>query len=323
LCAVARSLGADEKAVHLGEQATERSLKALSADGTLGNSRVVHFATHGLLAGETESLVKAKAEPALMLTPPSEATADDDGLLTASEVTQLKLDADWVIMSACNTAAGEKLGAEAFSGLARAFFYAGARALLVSHWYVSSKAAVSLSTGVFDALKRDPTIGKSEALRRSMLALIQSGGTNAHPANWAPFVLVGEGAATNAVPSTATAGSDAASPPPVEHATGSLPTSEAIPPPPIPSVTAAASDAASPAPVELATGSLPTSQAMPAPPAPSVTTAASDAAPPPPVAAASGVVPSSEAIPPLPISKKSFRKRRRPVSDWDWLPDLW
>ena len=193
LCAVARSLGADDKSVHLGEQATERSLKALSADGTLGTARVVHFATHGLLAGETESLVRAQAEPALVLTPPAEATEEDDGLLTASEVSQLKLDADWVIMSACNTAAGEKLGAEAFSGLARAFFYAGARALLVSHWYVSSKAAVSLTTGAFAAMRQDPAIDKSEALRRSMLALMRSDGRMAHPANWAPFVLVGEG----------------------------------------------------------------------------------------------------------------------------------
>ncbi len=56
----------------------------------------------------------------------------DDELLTASEVAQLKLDADWVVLSACNTAAGDKPGAEALSGLARGFFYAGARALLVS-----------------------------------------------------------------------------------------------------------------------------------------------------------------------------------------------
>jgi CHAT domain-containing protein len=89
-----------------------------------------------LLAGETEMVVAAKAEPALILSPPQIATEEDDGLLTASEITQLKLDADWVVLSACNTAAGGsgKPNAEAFSGLARAFFYAGARALLVSHW---------------------------------------------------------------------------------------------------------------------------------------------------------------------------------------------
>jgi CHAT domain-containing protein len=207
LCAVARTLGAETTTVHLGERATERAVKALSRDGTLANSRVVHFATHGLLARETESLTQSTAEPALMLTPPDQATDEDDGLLTASEIMQLKLDADWVIMSACNTAAGEKAGSEAFSGLARAFFMAGARALLVSHWYVSSDAAVILTTGAFNALKQDPTIGRTEALRRSMLALIARGGRNAHPANWAPFVVVGEGEASKrGSSSTATVG---------------------------------------------------------------------------------------------------------------------
>ena len=210
---MARALGTNESSAYLGERATEHGLKALSADGTLGNSRVIHFATHGLLAGETESLVQARAEPALMLTPPAEVTEDDDGLLTASEVTQLKLDADWVIMSACSTAAGEKPGAEALAGLARAFLYAGARALLVSHWYVSSKAAVSLTTGALDELKRKPAIGRSEALRRSMLAMMQAGGADAHPATWAAFALVGDGSATVAgADAVATAPTPAAEP---------------------------------------------------------------------------------------------------------------
>src|SRR6185295_17935018 len=102
----------------------------------------------------------------------------DDGLLTASEVTGLKLDADWVILSACNTAAGDA-GGEALSGLARAFFYAGARALLVSHWPVSSDAAVRLTTTAIAALEADPSIGKAEAMRRAMLAEIERGGVAA------------------------------------------------------------------------------------------------------------------------------------------------
>jgi len=159
-------------------------------------ARVVHFATHGLLASEAEMLGAAKAEPALLLTPPNQPSEEDDGLLTASEAALLKLDADWVVLSACNTAAGDgkTTGAEALSGLARAFFYAGARALLVSHWAVDSKATVSLITKAFDEIKADRRIGRAEALRRSMLALIGGGGRNAHPATWAPFVVVGEGA---------------------------------------------------------------------------------------------------------------------------------
>jgi CHAT domain-containing protein/tetratricopeptide (TPR) repeat protein len=196
LCAVAQSTGGNERAVYLGDRAREATIKALSAEGTLARARVVHFATHGLLAGETEMLAASKSEPALILTPPQTATEEDDGLLTASEIAQLKLDADWVVLSACNTAAGESNnpGAEALSGLARAFFYAGARALLVSHWAVNSEATVRLITKAFAEIKSDPKIGRAEALRRSMLALGSQGGIYAHPAIWGPFVIVGEGA---------------------------------------------------------------------------------------------------------------------------------
>jgi len=140
-------------------------------------------------------MLAANAEPALILTPPELPTERDDGLLTASEVAQLKLDADWVVLSACNTAsaAEDGEGAEALSGLARAFFYAGARAMLVSHWAVNSEATVRLVSRSFDRLAEDPRWGRAEALRRSMLALVAEGGNNSHPANWAPFVVVGEG----------------------------------------------------------------------------------------------------------------------------------
>jgi CHAT domain-containing protein len=122
---------------HLSRQnTTEENVKRLP----LADYRVVYFATHGLVAGDVEGL----GEPSLALTLPKDPSETDDGLLTASEVAQLKLNADWVVLSACNTAAGEKPGAEALSGLARAFFYAGARALLVLHWRIDSKAATRL-----------------------------------------------------------------------------------------------------------------------------------------------------------------------------------
>lgn len=194
LCAVGRSFSAPPTDIHLGARATEKSIKALSASGALQRYRVVHFATHGLLAGQTEEFAAARAEPSLLLTPPATASDEDDGLLTASEVAQLKLDSDWVVLSACNTAAGsDKVGAEALSGLARAFFYAGARAMLVSHWEVDSDSTVKIITGTFEQLAREPAIGRAEALRRSLSTMIASGGRSAHPANWAPFVVVGDG----------------------------------------------------------------------------------------------------------------------------------
>jgi len=135
-------------------------------------------------------------EPALVLSIPLNPTDTDDGLLTSSEVAQLKLNADWVVLSACNTMAGDKPGAEALSGLARSFFYAGARSLLVTHWAVDSAAATRLTTSTFDLLKSEPGIGRAEALRRAMLAYLgdTSSPRNAYPAVWGPFALIGEGA---------------------------------------------------------------------------------------------------------------------------------
>jgi CHAT domain-containing protein len=187
LKAVAQGLGAAQSDLKLGSEANEATVKR----SDLSPYRVVYFATHALVGGEIASL----AEPALALTIPAEPTELDDGLLTGSEVAQLKLNADWVVLSACNTAAGDKPGAEALSGLARAFFYAGARALLVSHWEVDSAAAVRLTTTTFEALQKDPTMGRAQALRRSMLAMIgdTSDPWNAYPYYWAPFSVVGEG----------------------------------------------------------------------------------------------------------------------------------
>jgi CHAT domain-containing protein len=193
---VAERFPKDRYDLYRDKLATETGLRKLNADGTLARYRIVHFATHGLVAGDIETMAKRQGEPALVLTPPDQpADADDDGLLTASEVAQLKLNADWVVLSACSTAAGDGANAEALSGLARAFFYAGTRALLVSHWPVYSDAAVQLTTRTFAELERDPGIGRAEAFRRAMLALMDdpSQVSNAHPAVWAPFVVVGEG----------------------------------------------------------------------------------------------------------------------------------
>jgi tetratricopeptide (TPR) repeat protein/CHAT domain-containing protein len=193
VCDVAHDLRVDPAThVYLGAAATETKIKQLSEAGILAKHKIMHFATHGAVAGE----ISNATEPGLLLTPPDKASEIDDGYLSASDIAGLKLDADWVILSACNTAAGNAKGAESLSGLARAFFYAGARSLLVSHWEVASEPTVKLITKAVSELKRDPKIGRAEALRRSMLSMINTGKDyEAHPAFWAPFVLVGEGGA--------------------------------------------------------------------------------------------------------------------------------
>lgn len=188
LNAVAKDLGVAASDIHLGGDASETTVK----HAPLSDYGIIYFATHGLVAGD----VKGLGEPSLVLSIPKQPSELDDGLLTASEVAQLKLNADWVVLSACNTIAGDRPGAEALSGLARAFFYAGARALLVSHWAVDSEAASRLAIATFDRLKADPKLGRAEALRQAMLGYLAdtSSPRNAYPALWGPFALIGEGA---------------------------------------------------------------------------------------------------------------------------------
>lgn len=190
LRAEAKILGAPPESLYLGNNASVTMVKSID----LATTRIVAFATHAGMAGELAGV----DEPALVLTPPERATESDDGLLRASQISQLKLNADFVILSACNTAASDGTpDAEGLSGLAKAFFYAGARSLLVSHWEVESAPTVKLTTGLIRAIAADPSIGRAEALRRSMLAMIDRpvDPDDIRPTAWAPFVLAGEGGA--------------------------------------------------------------------------------------------------------------------------------
>jgi CHAT domain-containing protein/tetratricopeptide (TPR) repeat protein len=187
LAAEAKLFKAGNNALLLRAAATVTAVK--KAD--LASRRVIAFATHGLLAGNV-----GVAEPGLVMTPPAHPTPEDDGLLKASEIAQLKLNADLVILSACNTASSDGTpGAEGFSGLSKAFLYAGARSLMVSNWEVVSDSTVELMTKMAEHLEENG-VGRAEALKKAELELMDDKDHPefAHPLFWAPFVLVGEGA---------------------------------------------------------------------------------------------------------------------------------
>ena len=165
----------------------------------LSDRRVIAFATHALMAGDLDGL----DQPALALSAPSISGGDEDGLLTMGEILRLKLNADWIVLSACNTGAAEGKGADAVSGLGRAFFYAGTRAVLVSMWPVETTSARKLTTGLFRYQREDKKLSRARALRKSVLELIDGPGLKddvtgkiaasyAHPLFWAPFIIVGE-----------------------------------------------------------------------------------------------------------------------------------
>jgi CHAT domain-containing protein len=196
LQAIAGALGADPaKALFLGKDANEYNVETMD----LSRSRVLAFATHGLIPDDLEGL----AQPALALTAPDVAGVPGDGLLTLEKVLRLKLDADWVVLSACNTAAGAGAGAEAFSGLGRAFFYAGTRALLLTNWPVHSASARDLIVELFQRQSANPALPRAEALRQAMMSMVDGPGfvdasgktlfAYAHPLFWAPYSIVGDG----------------------------------------------------------------------------------------------------------------------------------
>lgn len=198
LKSIALALQADpSKVLFLGKDANETAVKAMNLSGY----KIVAFATHGLVPGEIDGLT----QPALALSSPLVTGETGDGLLTMEEILALKLDADWVVLSACNTGAGSDAGAEAASGLGRAFFYAGTRALLVTNWSVHSQSARELVTDLFRRQAADIRLTRGEALREAMMALVDgrgnvddSGKTQfayAHPLFWAPYSIIGDGGA--------------------------------------------------------------------------------------------------------------------------------
>jgi len=173
---------------------------AFTADAVLHaklkHTRILHFATHALLSTD----LKCQTEPALVTSAPLNAPSAESALLTASEVTRLDLDADIVILSACNTggAAGGAAG-ESLSGLARSFFFAGARSMLVTHWDVNDQVTAYLVALAVAKAQADPTLGIAGGLALAQRKLLADAtgdlAAEAHPFYWAPLAVIGDGKA--------------------------------------------------------------------------------------------------------------------------------
>lgn len=185
IAAISNALNTKGSSLLSGADSTEKNFRALD----LAKIDLLAFATHGLMSGELEGL----DEPALVLNVADDTdNALNDGLLTASEISKLKLNSDWVILSACNTASSNGNNSSSYAGLTRAFLYAGADSLLVSHWPVRDDAAAFLTVNTVKNTQGG--MSKSKALQTAMRDLRKNPDIpNAdHPAIWAPFVLVGK-----------------------------------------------------------------------------------------------------------------------------------
>ncbi len=186
-----------------GSATDERLGAAFTAAGVQATSlqeyRILHFATHAILQTD----LACQREPALVTSAPPGSRSADGALLTASEIAGLKLDAETVLLSACNSGGpGGSAPGESLSGLARSFFYAGARSLLVTHWDVNDKVTSVLVGATLAYARQDPGAGMAVALalaQRKLLDTARAGNAAlADPYFWAPLALIGEGRAGRA-----------------------------------------------------------------------------------------------------------------------------
>jgi len=177
----------------------------------LKNYQILHFATHALLPTD----LPCQTSPAIVTSAPPGATSADQALLNTADVTGLKLDANLVLLSACNTGGGSD-GGQALSGLARSFFYAGARALMVTQWSVNDQVSAYLVADTLNRVHEGSAGGAAGSLRAAQLGIIDGAGHSlpaqlANPFFWAAFAVIGDGGAVahsqlSALSGTAAAG---------------------------------------------------------------------------------------------------------------------
>jgi CHAT domain-containing protein len=184
--AIGATLNASDDSVIRGQAASRsRVMKE-----NLSDVRVVEFATHGLLPGELPGMLRA----GLALAYEGQGLADS--VLTIDDIVGLRLDADWVILSACNTGFASGAGGDSMSALARGFFAAGTRTVMATQWAVESQSAKELTVGVFKTLGADTKISKADALATTQRAMISGkyGAMYKHPYFWAPYFISGDAA---------------------------------------------------------------------------------------------------------------------------------
>lgn len=174
---LAAIINGKKTALLLGPDATETAIAATMVPP----QSIIAFATHGLVSGELEGL----KEPALLVAPDDQS----DGLLTVSEIAKLSLPAEWVILSACNSAASIGPDDPGLSGLAEAFMRAGGRHILATHWIVQDDIASMLT---LETLKyAGEGLSAPQALQRAIASVRAQSDGKLHPAFWAPFMVIG------------------------------------------------------------------------------------------------------------------------------------
>lgn len=188
-----RALGTNSAEGVLRAQFTDAAIR----DGNLGKYKVLHFATHGLLSSEIGNR-RCLTEPALW-TSFGENDGESDALLGASEIAQLDLNADLIVLSACDTGGGSGSGSvlsgESLSGLTRSFFVAGARNIVASHWKVASNATQQLMESFYGNLVAPSAKPLALTLSEAKLDMIATGNLS-HPFYWGAFTVFGDGTDT-------------------------------------------------------------------------------------------------------------------------------
>ena len=188
--AIANVLNAPQvsEALQLEEQASKQNVFRFNEQQRLDDYRYILFSAHAVLPGDIDHI----RQPAIVLSYP-----EQDGYLTMADVFSLQLNADLVVLSACNTGRGRQIRGEGIMGLTRAFMYAGTPTVGVTLWSVDSQASYEINTRFFQHLKEGKPI--ADALRQAKLNLLAAAEEDEdlehfrHPFFWAPFVVFGDG----------------------------------------------------------------------------------------------------------------------------------